>query len=67
LKKRIHRIQAPTLVLWGQQDRLVPVVYAQEFAGRIPGAKVELIDQAGHLFAAEHPERVAALVEDFLR
>jgi pimeloyl-ACP methyl ester carboxylesterase len=67
LKKRIHRIQAPTLVLWGKQDRLVPVVYAQEFASRIKGVRVELIDQAAHLFAAEHPERVAALVEDFLR
>ena len=67
LRKRIHRIKAPTMVLWGKQDRLVPVVYAEEFAGRIRGAKVELIDQAGHLFAAEHPERVAGLIEAFLR
>jgi pimeloyl-ACP methyl ester carboxylesterase len=66
LKKRIHRIQAPTLVVWGKQDRLISPVYAQEFASRIPGAKVELIDQSGHLPAVEHPERVAALVEDFL-
>jgi pimeloyl-ACP methyl ester carboxylesterase len=67
LRKRIHRIKAPTMVLWGKQDRLVPVVYAEEFAVRIRGAKVELIDQAGHLFAAEHPERVAGLIEAFLR
>jgi pimeloyl-ACP methyl ester carboxylesterase len=67
LKKRIHRIQAPTMVLWGKQDKLVPAVYAQEFAGRIAGSKVEIIDQAGHVFATEHPERVAALVEDFIR
>lgn len=66
LKKRIHRIQAPTLLVWGKQDRLVPPVYAQEFAGRIPGARVELIDQSGHLPTAEHPARVAQLVEDFL-
>ena len=32
LKKRIHRIQAPTLVLWGKHDRMVPPAYAQEFA-----------------------------------
>ena len=38
LKKRIHRIQAPTMVLWGKQDELVPAAYAQEFARRIPGA-----------------------------
>ncbi len=66
LKKRIHRIHAPTLVLWGRQDRLVPVAYAQEFAGRIAGAKVELIDRAGHLLTAEHPARVAETIENFL-
>ena len=67
LKKRIHRIQAPTMVLWGRQDKLVPVRYAEEFGRRIPGSKVTVIDQAGHLFPAEYPERVAAMVEDFLR
>jgi pimeloyl-ACP methyl ester carboxylesterase len=67
LKKRIHRIQAPTLVLWGKHDRLVPPAYAQEFANRIPGAKVEMLDQTGHLFMAEQPARTAGLIEDFLR
>lgn len=66
LKKRIHRIQAPTLLLWGKQDRLVPPVYAQEFASRIPGSRIELIDEAGHLPTVEHPARVAASVEAFL-
>jgi pimeloyl-ACP methyl ester carboxylesterase len=67
LKKRIHRIKAPTLVLWGKQDRLVPAVYADEFSSRISGARVELLDQAGHVFTAEHPEKVAGLVEEFLK
>jgi pimeloyl-ACP methyl ester carboxylesterase len=67
LKQRIHDIQAPTMVLWGKQDKLVPVRYAEEFGRRIPGAKVTVIDQAGHLFPAEYPERVARMVEDFLR
>jgi pimeloyl-ACP methyl ester carboxylesterase len=67
LKKRIHRIQAPTLVLWGKQDKLVPVRYAEEFGHGIPGSKVEIIDQAGHLFPVEYPERVAGMIEDFLR
>jgi len=66
LKKRIHRIQAPTMVLWGKQDKLVPVRYAEEFGRRIPRSKVEIIDQAGHVFPAEYPERVAGMVEDFL-
>ena len=40
LKKRIHRVQAPTLVVWGKEDRIVPPVYAEEFARRIAGARV---------------------------
>ena len=67
LHKRIHRIQAPTLVLWGKQDRLVPPAYAQEFARRIPGSKVEIIDQAGHVLGLEHPARLAELTEQFLK
>ena len=66
LKKRIHRIQAPTLVVWGKEDRIVPPVYAEEFARRIPGAAVEIVDQAGHAPHLEQPEAVARLVRDFL-
>ena len=66
LKKRIHRIQAPTLLVWGKQDRLVPPAYAQEFASRISGARIEMIDEAGHLPTAEHPARVASVIEEFL-
>jgi len=66
LHKRIHRIQAPTLVVWGKQDRLVPAGYAQEFASRIPRSQVEMIDQAGHLLGLEHPARLAERIEQFL-
>ncbi len=66
LHKRIHRIHAPTLLVWGKQDRLVAPAYAQEFASRIPRSKVEMIDQAGHLLALEHPARLAELIEQFL-
>jgi pimeloyl-ACP methyl ester carboxylesterase len=66
LKKRIHRVRAPTLLVWGKEDRLVPPVYGEEFARRIPGARVEVVDQAGHAPHLEHPEVVARLVRDFL-
>ena len=67
LKKRIHRIKAPTLLIWGKEDRLVSPVYAQEFASRIPSARVEQLDQAGHMLTMEHPAHVATLVRKFLR
>jgi pimeloyl-ACP methyl ester carboxylesterase len=66
LKKRIHRIAAPTLVVWGKDDRLVPPVYADEFARRIAGARVATVDQAGHAPHLEQPETVARLIHDFL-
>jgi pimeloyl-ACP methyl ester carboxylesterase len=67
LKKRIHRIKAPTLILWGQDDRLVPAVYAQEFASRIGKAHAEVIREAGHCPQLEQLETVSRLVLDFLR
>ena len=66
LKKRIHRVKAPTLLVWGQEDRLVPAVYADEFVRRIPGARLEVVDGAGHAPHLEQPTRVAGLVRDFV-
>jgi pimeloyl-ACP methyl ester carboxylesterase len=66
LKKRIHRVAAPTLLVWGREDRLVPPIYADEFTGRLPGARVEMVDDAAHAPHLEQPERVARLVGDFL-
>ncbi|MGH7277848.1 MAG: alpha/beta fold hydrolase [Candidatus Rokuibacteriota bacterium] len=66
LKKRIHRVTAPTLLVWGKEDRLVPPVYADEFARRIPGARLQTVDGAGHAPHVEQPETVARMVRDFL-
>ena len=66
LKHRIHRIATPTLVVWGKADRIIDAAYAQEFAKRIVGAKVALIDKAGHLPHLEQPEAVAKAVQEFI-
>jgi len=66
LKQRIHRIAAPTLIVWGEADRIAAPAYAREFAKRIAGAEVELVDKAGHLPHLEHPEAVAKTVLEFL-
>ena len=67
LKKRIDRITAPTLILWGEGDGLVPVFYAGEFEKRIPGAKVKIIKKASHMLALEKPEEVVDAIRQFLR
>jgi pimeloyl-ACP methyl ester carboxylesterase len=66
LKKRLHRIRVPTLLIWGKDDRIVPPVYAEEFARRLPGARAAIVDQAGHAPHLEQPETVARLIGDFL-
>ena len=66
LKKRIHRVSAPTLIVWGADDRLVPSVYADEFSKRLASARVHIITGAGHVPHLEHPAAVAGLVRDFL-
>jgi pimeloyl-ACP methyl ester carboxylesterase len=66
LKKRLHRLQAPTLLVWGRHDGLVPPVYAQEFANRIANARVELIDRAAHMPHLEQLTTVSALMHAFL-
>jgi pimeloyl-ACP methyl ester carboxylesterase len=67
LKKRIHRVKAPTLLIWGAEDRIAPPVYAEEFARQIPGAKVETVKGAGHAPHLEQPAAVAESIRAFLR
>ena len=59
LKKRIHRVSAPTLIVWGADDRLVPSVYANEFSKRHADGRVHIITSAGHAPHLEHPAAVA--------
>ena len=66
LRHRAHRIAAPTLIVWGKADRIIAPAYAQEFAERIAGARVALIDDAGHLAQLEQPDAVAKAVFGFL-
>lgn len=67
LKKRIHRITAPTLILWGESDTLVPTVYAHEFHDRIRGSRVQIIAKAAHMLPVEQADRVAEAIIEFAR
>ena len=66
LGKRLHRIESPTLIVWGKDDKLVSSAYAEEFGKRIAGSRVEVLDDCGHIPQLEQPERTLALVTDFL-
>ena len=66
LSKRLHRVSAPTLIIWGEDDALIPVDYAHEYGRLIPHSRVEVIPDCGHAAQVEKPDATAALVKEFL-
>lgn len=60
LERRLWRIKAPTLVVWGEQDRFISPVYAEIFREKIERAQVVTIPNSGHLIGLESPEPYAA-------
>jgi pimeloyl-ACP methyl ester carboxylesterase len=67
LKQWLGHIRVPSLVLWGASDRVVAPDYGRAYAGLIPGARFELIEEAGHHPELEQPKRFAERVMAFLR
>jgi pimeloyl-ACP methyl ester carboxylesterase len=66
LAARLAAIDVPTLVLWGESDRIVTSGYGRALAERIPGASFELILRAGHLPQLERPEATFDSIDAFL-
>ena len=66
LKGRLRRIRIPTLVLWGDKDRLTAPDYGRAYAAEIPGARFELIERCGHFPHLEQPDAFARKVLGFI-
>jgi pimeloyl-ACP methyl ester carboxylesterase len=66
LRRWLHRITVPTLVLWGESDRIVRPDYGRAFQQAIPGAQFQLIPAAGHYPYLERPDAFVASVTAFL-
>jgi pimeloyl-ACP methyl ester carboxylesterase len=60
------RIRMPALIVWGRKDRLLPVEQAGALAGRIPGSRLVVLPDAGHLPQREQPGAFAQAVSGFL-
>jgi pimeloyl-ACP methyl ester carboxylesterase len=63
---RIREIRVPTLILWGGRDRLIPPEYGGLFRFDIPGSRLVLFKDLGHVPQEEDPARTVAAVESFL-
>jgi pimeloyl-ACP methyl ester carboxylesterase len=66
LERRLRRISAPTLVIWGEDDRFLPVEHAHVFASKIPAARLHLVAGCGHLVPFEKTEEFVRQVSAFL-
>jgi pimeloyl-ACP methyl ester carboxylesterase len=62
LPKWLHRIKVPVTIVWGEQDKILPVALAYEFKKLIKNSKLEIIPQCGHLPHAEKPDQFVEIV-----
>ncbi|XLE21780.1 alpha/beta fold hydrolase (plasmid) [Deinococcus radiomollis] len=67
LLARLHGVQVPTLVLWGESDRIVTPAYGAAYATAFAHARFEVIEQAGHLPHLEKPAATFALIDEFVQ
>jgi pimeloyl-ACP methyl ester carboxylesterase len=66
LAKRLYRLTAETLIVWGAGDRLIVPAYAARWGAAIPGARVETLEGAGHMLPYEQPEAFTRVLAGFL-
>jgi pimeloyl-ACP methyl ester carboxylesterase len=62
----LARIICPTLIVWGQEDRLSAVEHGREMGARIPGARLAVLEGCGHLPTLERPDAAVAMVREWL-
>jgi pimeloyl-ACP methyl ester carboxylesterase len=65
LRQRLQRVTCPTLILWGESDRLIPPVYGHEYHRLIPGSKLHILKECGHLPMFEKEAEFVETVANF--
>jgi pimeloyl-ACP methyl ester carboxylesterase len=66
LHKWLHRVSVPTLLVWGDDDKLVPLPHGPAYAALIPGAQLHVIDRCGHVPHVERPDEFVKVVTGFI-
>lgn len=64
---RLKNITAPTLILWGRQDKVIPLTVGELLHQAIPNSTLEVLEQCGHIPHEEKPEETIARISKFLR
>jgi pimeloyl-ACP methyl ester carboxylesterase len=66
LDDRIGKVKTPTLVVWGKQDKLLPIAAGERYAAGIAGAKLVTFDKCGHVPPIEKTDEFVAATTAFL-
>jgi len=66
LMRRLYRLSAETMLIWGKEDALIPLAYAGEWQRLIPSARLKVIAEAGHMVPYEQPAAFNEAVAGFL-
>lgn len=67
LRKWLHRITAPTLIIWGDDDQLLPAAYGPAYQALIPKSSLHIIERCGHLPHVEKAQAFVAKVTEFIQ
>jgi pimeloyl-ACP methyl ester carboxylesterase len=62
----LPRVSTPTLIVWGRQDQIVPLVCGEQYARALPNGRLSVLERCGHQPPLEHPDAFADLVVQFL-
>jgi pimeloyl-ACP methyl ester carboxylesterase len=66
IRECLGTIEMPTMIVWGQSDRVIPMAAALSYHRRIPHSRLEIFERTGHVPQLERPARFNALLDDFL-
>jgi pimeloyl-ACP methyl ester carboxylesterase len=67
LAQHLRRVECPTLLLWGRHDNLLPLGMGEFFAKQIPNARLETIENCGHMLPFEKPDEFVAKTVEFVK
>jgi len=65
LSRRIYRVKHPVLLIWGESDKIISPIYAEEFSSRLKECRLITLPNSGHLPMLEQPESLSCYVLDF--
>ena len=64
---QLENVKSPTLILFGEHDKVVPAANAKLLAEQIPGSSIRILPDAGHFFLIEVPDEAAAVILEFMQ